>query len=103
MSIPTEIKKSSPTELTIYWDDDHTSVFPIKYLRFECTCAGCIDEVTGKRIIREETIPLNISISNAKHVGKYGVQFYFSDNHSTGIYTWKHLRLLCHCPECSKN
>jgi DUF971 family protein len=99
---PTELKKTGPHETTIYWDDDHVSVFSNKFLREECACAGCVSEVTGERILDPDTVPADISIKGAQHVGNYGVQFLFSDGHSNGIYTWKHLRELCKCDKCKR-
>jgi DUF971 family protein len=100
LPIPVELKKTAPTETTITWNDEHVSVFTIKYLRCECECASCVDEVTGRRILRTETVPDDVTINGAQHVGNYGVQFFFSDRHSTGIYTWKKLRQICPCQEC---
>jgi DUF971 family protein len=37
----------------------------------------------------------------ATQVGNYAIQISFSDGHSTGIYSYDHLRSICPCPECS--
>lgn len=100
MPMPIELKKTGPTETTVSWDDDHTSVFNIKYLRCECGCARCVSETTGERILDPDTVPEDVTIVKAQHVGNYGVQFFFSDNHSTGIYTWQRLREICPCSYC---
>lgn len=97
---PTEIKKSGATEVTVHWDDNHTSIFNVKYLRCECGCASCVSEVTGERILDPDTVPEDITITGAQHVGNYGVQFHYGDGHSTGIYTWSRLRELCPCARC---
>jgi DUF971 family protein len=98
--IPTEIKKTGPCELTVSWDDGHTSVFGIKYLRSECMCAGCVNEMTGERMLDAGSIPDDLTITAAEHVGRYGVRFSFSDGHGEGIYTWRRLREICLCPIC---
>jgi len=98
--IPTEIKKTGPCELTVSWDDGHTSVFGIKYLRSECMCAGCVNEMTGERMLDARSIPEDLTITAAEHVGRYGVRFSFSDGHGEGIYTWRRLREICPCPIC---
>jgi DUF971 family protein len=100
--VPVELKKTGPNETTVSWHDGHVSVFTTKHLRCECTCAGCVSEVTGKRILDPNTVPEDVSIAGAQHVGNYGVQFQFSDGHSNGIYTWKRLREICPCSECKK-
>ncbi|HXG65316.1 MAG TPA: DUF971 domain-containing protein [Blastocatellia bacterium] len=99
--VPVEIKKTGPREMTVTWDDGHVSVYPIKFLRAECTCARCVSEVTGLRILDPRTIAEDLTITKAEHVGRYGVRFLFSDMHDDGIYTWERLRLLCQCAECN--
>lgn len=98
--IPVEIKKSGPYEITVLWDDGHESVFQTRYLRSECMCAGCVNELTGERMLDPETVPRDITVTSAEHVGRYGVKFVFSDGHDDGIYTWRRLREICPCPEC---
>jgi DUF971 family protein len=36
----------------------------------------------------------------AKAVGRYAINFTFSDAHSAGIFTWEYLRGLCACADC---
>jgi len=36
----------------------------------------------------------------AELVGRYALQIYWSDGHSSGIYTFDYLRGLCPCTEC---
>ena len=100
--IPTEITKTAPTEITMIWDDGHRSVFSIKYLRAECACANCVNEITGRRMLNPARIREDITIVSAEHVGRYGVKFTFSDRHDDGIYTWSRLREICPCPECGE-
>jgi DUF971 family protein len=100
VTIPTEIKKTAPREITVTWDDGHISVFPIKYLRTECACAGCVSEITGERILDPATVAEDLTVVGAEHVGRYGVKFTFGDGHDDGIYTWMKLRAICPCDEC---
>ena len=102
MPIPTDIKKTAPTEITVTWDDGHLSVFNIKYLREQCRCAGCVSEMTGERILDPESVREDLSVASAEHVGRYGVRFIFSDGHDDGIYTWARLREICPCGKCRK-
>jgi DUF971 family protein len=99
--IPLEIKKTGAREITIRWNDGHTSQFPIKYLRGECTCAMCVNEITGLRVLDPRTVSEDLTVLNAEHVGRYGVKFVFSDRHDNGIYTWENLRAICPCDECN--
>ena len=38
----------------------------------------------------------------ANVVGSYAIQISFTDGHSTGIYSYDHLRNICPCAECAK-
>jgi DUF971 family protein len=100
IATPTEIRKTRADQLTVRWSDGHTSVFQIKYLRSECMCARCVNEITGLRVLDPNSVAEDITILNAEHVGRYGVKFTFSDRHDDGIYTWERLRELCPCELC---
>jgi DUF971 family protein len=97
---PLELKKTGEGELTVYWKDGHQSLFSFRYLRGSCPCAGCIDEWTGKRLLDPDSIPKDLKILGANPVGRYGIQFQWSDGHSTGIYSFEHLRSICPCEAC---
>lgn len=92
--IPLEISKTSPREIQVRWDDGRVSVYSIHYLRAECTCARCVNEITGMRILDPRTIAEDLTVQHAEHVGRYGIKFRFSDGHDDGIYTWERLRAL---------
>ena len=36
----------------------------------------------------------------ASKLGRYAIQFEWSDGHHTGIYSFENLRRLCPCPAC---
>ena len=38
----------------------------------------------------------------AELVGRYALQIYWSDGHSSGIYSFPYLRSLCPCPACTR-
>ena len=93
-----------PTEdgsrLEIRWKDGHTSVFLPRYLRLACPCAGCVDEMTGQRTLLPSMVPEGIYPKAIHYVGRYALQFVWSDGHDTGFYTFETLRGLCSCEEC---
>ena len=93
-----------PTEdglrLYIEWGDDHVSEFEPRALRILCPCAGCVDEMTGQRVLRPETIPEGVYPTAIHYVGRYALQFVWSDGHDTGFYPYDYLRRVCPCPEC---
>lgn len=88
--------------LLITWNDGHQSRYAPLQLRLACPCAQCVDELTGRRVIRPEDISSDIRPQEMRPVGRYGVSFQWSDGHGTGIYTFERLRELCQCELCSK-
>lgn len=97
---PKEITRTAPREITIAWDDDHTSTYATSYLREFCGCAACVDEWTGQTRIEPGSIPETVDIVEAEHIGAYAVRFIFTDGHSDGIYSYQRLREFCPCAEC---
>ncbi|MEW6733735.1 MAG: DUF971 domain-containing protein [Acidobacteriota bacterium] len=100
LSIPSEISKTTAEEITIRWDDGHVSVFPIQYLRAECSCPICGNQRINQGRIDPTAFSQHLTITGAAHEGHYGVRFFFSDGHDKGIYTWLQLRQLCPCAIC---
>ena len=80
------------TKLAIDWKDGVRSEFVPRYLRQLCPCAGCVDEMTGIRTLDPEAVAEGIYPTAIHYVGRYALQFVWSDGHSTGIYTWDYLR-----------
>ncbi len=93
-----------PTEdgsaLRIDWADGHISIFEPRYLRLQCPCAGCVEEMSGRRLLRPEAVPEDVHPLAIAYVGRYALQFDWSDGHNTGIYPFALLRALCLCEEC---
>ena len=86
--------------LEIQWQDGHVSVYEPRYLRLNCPCAGCVDEMTGQRTLMPSMVPEGIYPTAIHYVGRYALQFIWSDGHDTGFYTFETLRRLCPCAEC---
>lgn len=97
---PVELKKIGQEEFRIRWADGHTSVYPFRYLRQVCPCAGCRDEWTGAQILNPEAVADDLKGLKAELVGNYAIHFRFSDGHQTGIYSFNTLRKICPCPDC---
>ena len=94
---PTQIQANrSKGTLSLTWSDNSKYELPFKYVRGECPCAACIDEFTGERILDLDTIPDSIVPENLAMSGNYALKISWSDGHSTGLYTWDHLHLICH-------
>ena len=100
VEMPTEIDRSSETEVRVRWADGHESVWSARALRLLCPCAQCVDEVTGEPLLDPATVPDDMRALGARLVGRYAVEFAWSDDHSTGMYTFELLRENCPCEEC---
>lgn len=84
--------------LIIKWEGGVESYIPLKKLRENCPCAGCIGEsdvfgntYKGKQPMRSE---VSFQLTNLKLVGYYAVQPFWGDRHNTGIYRYELLKSL---------
>jgi len=87
-------------QLRIRWRDGHISDYPPRLLRVACPCAACVDEMTGERILVPDSVPAGIHPLAIHYVGRYAIQFDWSDGHTTGIFPFDYLRRLCPCRMC---
>jgi DUF971 family protein len=62
-----------------------------------------VDEMTGERTLRPESVPEGVHPLAIRYVGRYALGFDWSDGHTTGIYPFEYLRDLCPCAECSRD
>jgi ATP-binding protein involved in chromosome partitioning len=96
---PTSIAQAGPDTLRIVWNDGHTSDYPVRSLRLACRCAHCVEEHTGRPLLRSDTVPMDVKPVRITSVGRYALAFAWSDGHDSGIYTFEYLRALCPCCE----
>ncbi len=95
---PAQIIEESDSELSIKWSDDSETSYKAADLRRVCPCATCRDEWTGEKILDASNIPDDISFGHISIVGRYALNFHFSDGHETGIYSFAYLRGLSEPP-----
>ena len=57
-------------------------------LRKHCRCALCIDEFTGKVLVKEETIDPDVYPYKIEPKGNYAVALIWSDGHRSSIYPY---------------
>ena len=100
---PTQIRNLKENGLEIMWEDGHVSTYPAVYLRDSCRCASCVDEWTGRKVLRMEDIPKDIRALTVDAVGTYAIGIQWSDGHSSGIYAFDHLRDVCPCEVCRRS
>jgi DUF971 family protein len=82
------------TRLSIRWADGHTSEYLPRFLRLKCPCAGCVEEMTGRPILRPDSVSEDVYPLEIRYMGRYALVFHWSDGHSTGIYPFDMLRKL---------
>ena len=118
MPLPLDIRKK-PIDVKVYvstgvgvdvtWSDGHISHYDFSYLRENCPCATCKEErethdkVEAKTSGGSAVLPMfkaKLSARGASAVGGYAIQIEFTDGHSTGIFSFDHLRQICPCGAC---
>jgi len=107
---PADISVSTAQrEMRIVWRDGHESVYPFDLLRKECPCALCDDQrskasASAGPILAVLSGPVlkagEVQVKEASPVGRYAINFVWSDGHDSGIYAFDYLRALCPCPSC---
>ncbi len=96
-----KIEQIDAYTLGIEWSDGHIGKWRLSHLRRNCPCAGCIHEWTQEPLLDPKTVSDDIQAETLNSVGSYALVIYFTDGHSTGIYSWETLRALCQCEECA--
>ncbi len=92
---PEEVGPSDDgTRLRIAWKDGEVALYEPRALRLRCPCAGCVDEMTGERMLTPAMVPPSVHPTAIHYVGRYALGFEWSDGHHTGIYPFDYLRRL---------
>lgn len=96
-------------EVRIVWRGGHESVYPFDLLRTECPCALCNDQ-RGKpsasaglslTVLSGPVLKAGeVQVKAVSPVGRYAINFVWSDGHDSGIYAFDFLRAMCPCPSC---
>lgn len=102
--IPSRIKVAGGNDtLVVEWSDGHVSAYPYPYLRHHCPCAAC-SQKPAEGASEASPFPMfgarTIRPDRAELVGRYALQVFWNDGHSSGIYSFEHLRELCPCAQC---
>jgi DUF971 family protein len=102
---PEHIAISKSKGVKIDWKDGHTSEYGLTWLRDKCPCAVCTGAHGTTPRQPESNNPLQLykpvlKILNVEQVGTYAIRIHWNDGHSSGIYSFEHLRTICPCPEC---
>lgn len=92
---PRQIAQQGDNALSITWGDERICEYRAADLRRACPCAQCVNEWTGQRVLKPEAISEELTIKDLSIVGRYALNFRWSDGHETGIYSFRYLRDLC--------
>ncbi len=98
---PTSVRRLANASIEVRWSDGHLSIYPNRYLRENCPCAGCREgkplrfhlPVLGGAATELAAVQINV-------VGRYAIGIQWSDRHDSGIYSYETLRQLCPCETC---
>ena len=80
--------------LSVLWEDGHRSDLDVRHLRLACSCALCKEEMSGHRLLDPKSVRADVTPRTLHSVGNYAINIVWNDGHSTGIYSFKHLRAL---------
>ena len=91
---PALIDQISDQVMVVKWQDGKESILFADKMRKHCPCASCKDAKEEKKsspfkILKSN--PCTVIFESWEYVGNYALRFSFSDNHSTGIYTYEYL------------
>ena len=92
---PREIMQDGAAGLRITWGDERVCRYTAPVLRRACPCAQCVNEWTGQRVLKAESVADTLEMVSLEVVGRYALTFQWSDGHATGIYSFRLLRELC--------
>lgn len=93
-NIPAGLLRRDLRTLSLLWQDGHRDDFDVRDLRLACRCALCVEEMSGRKLLDPQTVRADVSPRQIVSVGRYAIQFDWSDGHNSGIYSFNDLRAL---------
>ena len=90
--IPLKVELRTRQQLVVAWSDGKETPLSCREMRINCPCAQCVDEVTGIRRLNPDSVAPDVWPQEINPVGRYALNFRWSDGHSSGIYTFDSLR-----------
>jgi len=95
---PIKLDFKRDEKLEIHWQDGGVSIYSVSLLRSRCPCASCktVRQDDQKKKPLLQILPGNysqpLSALSAELIGNYALKIEWSDNHGSGIYSFKYLR-----------
>lgn len=91
---PVEVRAPAGARvMEIAWSDGATTRHHHAVLRGFCPCAHCQGH-QGPIVWAGDFEDPALELASIEEVGSYALRLGWGDGHSTGIYTWRHLRAL---------
>lgn len=92
-------------EIAIYLTWPNGKIWQVnnRILRLNSQDAYSVDEMTGKRLIRERDIRTDLMPQSVTPLGNYAINVAWNDGHSAGIYPYKLIETLADQRDLSKN
>lgn len=104
---PDHIAISKSKGVEIDWKDGHHSKYSLAWLRDNCPCATCTGAHGTEPARSNYSAPTPfamykpaLKMNEAEAVGHYAIRILWNDGHSSGIYSFDHLREICPCEQC---
>ncbi len=91
---PVGFRRRDARTLSVLWEDGHLNDFDVRDLRLACHCALCKEEMSGRPLLDPKSVRPDVSPRTINSVGNYAIAFVWNDGHSSGIYSFEHLRAL---------
>jgi DUF971 family protein len=85
--------RAGAQELLAEFEDGRSGRVDYRTLRLESPSAEVQGHGSGPKP-PPPVVPADIKVVKAEPVGRYAVRLFFSDGHSSGLYTWNILRSL---------
>lgn len=90
---PTRIKlHSSDSSLELNYADGSTAIFSAEFLRVHSPSAEVRGHGRGQEVLQYGK--KRVRIARIEKSGRYALQLFFDDEHSTGIYSWDYFKEL---------
>ena len=98
---PVKLDLKKTQGLTVTWSDGRVDGYSLSLLRTMCPCALCRTVRSDPKVTNKPKTSLNIlpgnfaaplSVTHAELVGNYALRIDWSDEHSSGIYSFEYLR-----------
>jgi DUF971 family protein len=92
LSAPREIRlKRRERLLQLTWADGRVDSLGCLVLRRACACSSCTHAARSPAL---RLIDADLALERVELFGVSGLQLFFSDGHSRGVYPWRYLREL---------